>query len=52
MGIHSVLSEDNFGDHITENMNNLISLLEYYKELEAEYGFRSMNMGEIGNLYC
>ena len=42
----------NFGDHITENMNNLISLLEYYKELEAEYGFRSMNMGEIGNLYC
>ncbi len=42
----------NFGSNTAENMKNLICLLEYYKSLEAQYGFKSMNMSEVGALNC
>jgi len=37
----------NFGDNITENINQLEMILRKYAELNKEYSFRSMNLGEI-----
>ena len=40
----------NFGTHIEENGRMLTEILEHYRELEAEYGMKSLNMGEVGAL--
>lgn len=40
----------NFGENISENMSFLQSILEYYKELNIDYGFINRNIVEIGDL--
>ncbi len=40
----------NFGMHIKENLKSLNLLLRYYKRLNRQYGFRSLNMSEAGEI--
>lgn len=41
----------NFGANIEENFSNLLMILDYYEELNREYGFTSMAMEEIAEKY-
>ena len=40
----------NFGVNQKQNFQNLDSILRYYQKLNREYGFLSVNMGEMGEL--
>ena len=40
----------NFGSHGELNLAFLSKIIAYYKQLEQEYGMRSLNMGEIADL--
>jgi peptidoglycan/xylan/chitin deacetylase (PgdA/CDA1 family) len=37
----------NFGDSTSENLNQLVSILEHYKFLNSKYNFQSLNMGDF-----
>ena len=41
----------NFGNSVDKNIKNLQEIVSYYKELERDYGFKSLNMTEIETLY-
>lgn len=41
----------NFGANMEENFENLRKILEYYLELKERYGFTSLSMEEIAQLY-
>ncbi len=38
----------NFGNAVEENIKNLREILEYYKQLEQQYDFKSINMKNLG----
>jgi hypothetical protein len=40
----------NFGLHTAENIRFLADIFEYFKLLRAQYGMRSLNMGELAGL--
>lgn len=41
----------NFGTNVEKNFRNLIKLIRYYELLNKRYGMRSLNMGEVGNIF-
>ena len=41
----------NFGIYTKENLQLLQAILTHYQKLEKQYGFQSLNMREIGELY-
>jgi hypothetical protein len=40
----------NFGQHTEKNMDTLKRVLEHYRKLKLEYGFRSATMLDIARL--
>lgn len=48
--LHIWFHPHNFGRNIKENLQNLESLLQYFRELNIRYGFQSMNMEEVAQV--
>lgn len=40
----------NFGKDIEKNKKNLFNLLDHFSKLSEQYGFKSLNMEEVGNI--
>ena len=48
-GYHLWWHPHNFGQYLTQNMDNLDVILRHFKRLEDTYGMRSLTMEEVGS---